>query len=115
MPQSIHTVHHCCIPPFLLQLFNRVWPISDKDTQQRKEFYKVRLRSRSRSSSRTSSTILPVLPLCCPSLHLAALLGVPDLSYFRLQRAEGWLKESGQLEAHGNSLQPFVRNPFGPK
>jgi hypothetical protein len=30
-------------PLHLVQLFNRVWPISDKDTQQRKEFYKVRL------------------------------------------------------------------------
>lgn len=29
----------------LVQLFNRVWPISDMDTQQRKEFYKVRLGS----------------------------------------------------------------------
>ncbi|WIA28965.1 hypothetical protein OEZ86_011500 [Tetradesmus obliquus] len=50
------------------KLFNRVWPISDMDTQQRKEFYK---------------------------------------------RAETWLKESGHLEHHGNSLQQLVRNPFG--
>ena len=62
-----------CVPAHTnvqAQFFKGLWPLTDKDRKQAKDFY---------------------------------------------QRAQDWLKESGQLAEHGHSLAAFQRNPSGSK
>ncbi|KAF8072833.1 zinc transporter [Scenedesmus sp. PABB004] len=93
---------HCCAvvkgKAAAKKHFKGCWPLLDKDRKQAKDFYQVRRRDRAAATP-----------------PRGAAHGGRGRSAPLSQKAQDWLKEAGQLDAHGHSLAPFQRNPSGPK